>query len=202
MDSPARAPDPMDHDGVMDWDEMYSEHDQVWSGRPNPALKVEVQGMAPSTVLDVGCGEGADAVWLAKKGWTVTALDVSQVALTRAARAVEHSDADVTWVKGPLQEFSGGPFGLVVAMYPALPVEGSVEALLRCVQPAGTLLVVGHAHVDPGHGHREEFLRVDQIATALDDQWVIEADDQRPRIDPPPGAEHVFDIVLRARRKA
>src|SRR5690349_24226678 len=63
------------------WDERYRSADRIWSGNPNPHLVTTVTGLPPGTALDVGCGEGADAVWLAEQGWQVTALDVSAVAL-------------------------------------------------------------------------------------------------------------------------
>ena len=65
------------------WDARYAESDRIWSGRPNPRLVEHVTGVPAGTALDVGAGEGADAVWLAQRGWQVTALDVSEVALER-----------------------------------------------------------------------------------------------------------------------
>ena len=63
------------------WDERYGADDRVWSGHPNPQLVDRVAALTPGRALDVGCGEGADAVWLARQGWQVTALDVSAVGL-------------------------------------------------------------------------------------------------------------------------
>ncbi|MDQ6848845.1 MAG: class I SAM-dependent methyltransferase [Actinomycetota bacterium] len=80
------------------WDQRYAEMPQVWSGRPNAALVAEVTALPPGRPLDVGCGEGADAVWLAGQGWEVTALDVSQVALKRAALHAEQAGAQVQWM--------------------------------------------------------------------------------------------------------
>src|SRR6478672_469198 len=60
-----------------EWDRRYNDQEQLWSGRPNGALVAEVAGLTPGRVLDVGCGEGADAIWLASRGWDVTALEVS-----------------------------------------------------------------------------------------------------------------------------
>ncbi|GAA5144654.1 class I SAM-dependent methyltransferase [Pseudonocardia eucalypti] len=71
------------------WDERYGQREQLWSGEPNGPLVVEVSGLAPGRALDVGCGEGGDAIWLARRGWRVTAMDISQVALDRAAEAAK-----------------------------------------------------------------------------------------------------------------
>ena len=69
-----------------DWDATYLGREAVWSGEPNPQLVAEVADMPLGRALDLGCGEGADAVWLAARGWKVTAIDISQVALNRARR--------------------------------------------------------------------------------------------------------------------
>src|ERR1700736_5569336 len=97
--------------------------EQVWSGQPNDALVSETTGLQPGQALDVGCGEGADAVWLAEHGWDVTALDVSQVALKRAAHHAEQVRVPVRWVHAGLVEASLtlGTFDLVSTQYPALP---------------------------------------------------------------------------------
>jgi SAM-dependent methyltransferase len=71
------------------WDARYGESERVWSGNPNLRLVEQVTGLAPGDALDVGAGEGADAVWLARAGWNVTALDVSEVAL---AKVVAHAE--------------------------------------------------------------------------------------------------------------
>lgn len=154
------------------WDEKYSEADRVWSGEPNGALVDEVADMVPGRVLDVGCGEGADAVWLALRGWEVTALDVSSVALARAERAAATAGATVRWLHAGLldAELPVDGFDLVVALYPALLKTADHEAegaLLAAVAPGGTLVFVHHDVFgtppagstvpplagDPGHGH-------------------------------------------------
>src|SRR3954471_21898208 len=83
---------------AAEWDERYTGSPQIWSGNPNGALVAEVAALAPGRALDVGCGEGADAVWLATRGWRVTALDVSEVALDRAAQHARAAGVAVAWL--------------------------------------------------------------------------------------------------------
>ena len=132
------------------WDERYSDADRVWSGEPNGALVSEVAAMTPGSVLDVGCGEGADAVWLARQGWDVTALDVSGVALDRGRRAAAEAGVDVRWLLSGLlgADLPEAGFDLVSAQYPAIlrsPHHDAERALLSSVAPGGTLLFVHHS---------------------------------------------------------
>ena len=131
------------------WDAMYGEADRVWSGEPNGALVAEAEGLPPGAALDVGCGEGADAVWLALQGWEVTALDVSGVALARAEAAAVEAGVTVRWLHAGLLDAAlpTAGFDLVVALYPVLlrsPDHEAERALLNAVGPLGTLVFVHH----------------------------------------------------------
>src|SRR4051812_10422059 len=93
---------------AAEWDARYRERDEaVWSGRPNGRLVADVAGLQPGRALDVGCGEGADAVWLAQRGWAVTAIDISDVAIGRARQAAERAGVTVEWICG---DALGTPF--------------------------------------------------------------------------------------------
>ncbi|WP_330263879.1 class I SAM-dependent methyltransferase [Streptomyces griseorubiginosus] len=195
-----------------EWDNRYADRPQLWSGRPNGALVAEVAGLTPGRVLDVGCGEGADAVWLARGGWDVTALEVSGVALERAAGHARDAGVTVRWIHAELTEAQlvPGSFDLVSAQYPALlrtPDAAAERALLAAVAPGGVLLVVHHAGMDTQHPHDSEFDPADyvwpaMVAALFDDDWEVEVDEQRPRPAPEggAGAHHADDVVLRARR--
>ncbi len=197
--------------GPAEWDERYASAEQVWSGRPNGALVAEVAGLRPGRALDVGCGEGADVVWLAQQGWDVTGLDVSQVALDRAAMHARQAGASVRWVHADLvqAQLPAGAFDLVSAQYPALlrtPGDDAQRALLAAVAPGGTLLVVHHADIDPEEAKARGFDPADyvgpaDVAALLDDGWRVEVDEKRSRdITGGAGAHHTHDLVLRARR--
>lgn len=195
------------------WDRRYAEHEQMWSGRPNGALVAEVSGLVPGRVLDVGCGEGADAIWLAGRGWDVTALEVSGLALARAERHAREAGVTVRWVHAGLESaaLTPGSFDLVAALYPALlrtPDATAERALLAAVAPGGLLLLVHHAGMDTHPPHDSEFDPADyvwpaMVAALLDEGWAVEVDEQRPREAPGSGVgnHHVDDIVLRARRR-
>lgn len=198
-------------DDAREWDRFYDEGEvQTWSGRPNDTLVAEVADLAPGTALDIGCGEGADAIWLARRGWRVTAIDPSRVALDRAATAAEAAGVEVTWVHGGLLGMPGGTgvHDLVSAQYPVLrrtPDEAAIAVLLAAVAPGGTLLVVHH-DLDRSHASEHGFDPADHVmpadvAALLDDTWVIEAHEARARSDRMNGDRgHTRDLVLRARR--
>lgn len=202
-------------DAVRDeWDRRYGEREKLWSGQPNGALVAEVADLPPGRVLDVGCGEGADAIWLARRGWDVTAVEVSGVALERATAHARDAGVRVRWVHAGLVEAGFPPrsFDLVSAQYPALlrtPGQTAEHALLDAVAPGGILLLVHHAGMDTHVPHEggpdpADYVWPPMVTALLDDDWVVEVDEQRPRAAAPDsgaGAHHRDDVVLRARRR-
>jgi SAM-dependent methyltransferase len=193
------------------WDELYGSREQLFSGNPNGVLITEVAELAPGRALDVGCGEGGDALWLARRGWRVTAVDISQVALDRAAVAGADVAGRVAWTRGDLTSATlpAGSFDLVSAQYFPLPRQAdhaALRTLLASVAPGGTLLIAGHdlADLPPEHGHGADpadFYQPGEIAELLEADWMVLVDETRPRTAPAPeGTQHVNDTVLRARR--
>jgi SAM-dependent methyltransferase len=151
---------------------------------------------ASRRALDVGCGEGADAIWLARSGWTVTAIDISEVAVTRAREAAEQAGAAVEWVRGDALQtpFPAGSFDLVLMQYLALP-KAAVRALPGTVRPSGLLFAVYHDLTDEHREHLKsqctdpaDYVNVnaDDLARLLGDAFTIELHAVQPRIDPPP----------------
>jgi SAM-dependent methyltransferase len=184
----------------------------MWSGRPNGRFVAEVAELTPGRALDVGCGEGADAIWLATRGWDVTAVDISEVAIGRARESAAHLGLTVDWQVGDVLVTAPPPesFDLVSIQYPALPKaagEPAVRHLLRSVRSGGLLLAVYHDLDDEHRAHMKErgvdvddYVGADDLARLLGDEFVIEVHAVLPRVDPPPDTPHVADLVLRARR--
>lgn len=203
------------------WDDRYQtagESGRLWSGQPNAQLVAQAADLAPGEALEAGCGEGADAIWLARQGWTVTAVDVSAVALERAAgyaaAAGDEVARRITWQREDLLSWVPEPerFDLVSAQYMHLPtseLEAWHRRLAAAVRPGGTLLVVGH-HPDDLHanvgrvGTADRFWSAEAIAASLDPGcWEVVTADAPGRsatdLDGQPVT--VRDTVLRAARR-
>ncbi len=199
---------------AAEWDARYREReDAMWSGRPNGRLVAEIADLTPGRALDVGCGEGADAIWLARRGWTVIAISISDVALGRARKAAELAGAAVEWVCGDALQtpFPARSFDLVSLQYPALPKaagEAAVQRLLDAVRAGGLLLAVYHDLDDDHREHMKsrgvdppDYFGADDLGRLLADDFTVELHAVGPRIDPPPATPHIADLVLRAGRR-
>lgn len=199
------------------WDERYSSAGQLWSGQPNAQLVAQVEDLTPGEALDAGCGEGADVIWLASRGWTVTGVDVSPVALERAAGHAaargEQVAGRITWRREDLLTWAPEPerFDLVTAAYMHLPGDASgsfQRRLAAAVRPGGTLLMITH-HPDDLHtkvarpGDLRTFPSAEELAAALDPgAWkiVVATSFPRPATDVDGQPATVRDVVLRAAR--
>ena len=199
------------------WDQRYGERDALWSGHPNPQLVAEAAELAPGRALDAGCGEGADAIWLAEHGWRVTAVDVSAVALGRGAAHAERLGADVagriTWQQADLLAWSPelGHYDLVTAQFMQIPTKLRSAFFTRLadgVAEGGILLIVGHSPADMTSGVRRPqfpdlYFTAGQVADGLDTaKWSVLVSEARPRQaqDQDGNPATVHDEVLAARR--
>ena len=196
------------------WEQHYSAKSQVWSGRVNAQLAAIVIGLDSGRALDLGCGEGADAIWLAEHGWTVVAVDVSTTALSRAhaaaesrgmAERIDFQQHDLT------VGLPDGLFDLVSAQFLHSTVEMDRIALLRraadVVAPGGTFLIVDHAAAPPWASklHHHEFPTAAAVLSglALDDgQWqrVHVGSVERSVLGPDGQDATLVDNVIRLRR--
>jgi SAM-dependent methyltransferase len=199
------------------WDQRYRSSSTLWSGQANPQLVTETSDLSPGSALDVGCGEGADAIWLAERGWRVTAVDVSTVALERGAAHAHDVSAEVaqriTWLRADLVEWvpPAASYDLVSAQFMHLPrIQREVlhGRLARSVAPGGTLLVVGHHPSDletavPRPSVPGLLFTSSEVAESLvKDQWLIAVDEARARqtLDSEGHATTIHDAVFKAQR--
>ena len=140
------------------WNERYAGRDPIWSGKVNQRLAEQTEDLPPGAALDIGCGEGGDAVWLARRGWTVTAVDVSDVVIDKARAHAEQTlpaevAARITWHPADVRTWQppADSFDLVSMQYIHLtePLLGDVQArLASSVRPGGVLLIVNHDPLD------------------------------------------------------
>ena len=195
------------------WSEVLREHgDQVAQRPPNTHLIAGAANLRTGLALDAGCGHGAETLWLAARGWHVTAVDFSSAALTRARSNAESMGVDVAaridWVEGDLSTWTPQPehYDLAFSLY--VHVAGSVEAMVQRlatgVAPGGTLFLVGHRPIDPATGAEtaaagQVQVSVDTAVAALDPgRWNVVIAEDRPRVIAGSGV----DAVICARRRS
>jgi SAM-dependent methyltransferase len=196
------------------WDARYRESDQIFSGNPNTVLVREVDGMEPGRALDLGCGEGADAIWLARRGWHVTAVDISEVALERAARHAADVAERIDWQRHDLgTSFPEGSFDLVSAHFLHSPGDMPRERILRtaagAVAEGGVLLIVGHAgfppweHDPPPGVHLPTPQEVLEDLDLPDGEWEVQVCEEHERVQTGPDGRPATrtDNTLRIRRR-
>lgn len=202
------------------WDDRYSDQGRLRHGHghghgagPNPHLVAETDGLPPGTALDAGCGEGAEAHWLATQGWQVTAVDIAEAALRRAhARTPAEAAGRIEWRQADLAEWTPpeAGFDLVTTHYVHTPAAPGLllARLASAVAPGGTLLFVGHHPADPHRHHVEATaaasLTAGQAAAVLDPaRWEVTVAETRTRtVERSDGrARTLHDTVLRATRR-
>lgn len=216
---------PTDTDSAAFWERHYARLDAAWGTKPNPvvaevvaALTAEARGAsgAPGTALDLGCGHGGDALWLAARGWDVTAVDVAPTALDRVAeqaRAAGVADRVHPVAHDLARTFPAGTFDLVGAVYFHTPLDIPRDAVLRraagAVAPHGLLLVVEHASLAPWSWRSEDEVRFptaeETLASLrLGDGWQVERCEapHRTATGPQGQTATVTDNVIALRRNA
>lgn len=214
LESAAR---PLAH--AADWESRYS-GDLQWSGNPNGSIVAEVAALTPGTALDIGAGEGGDALWLAEQGWQVTASDISAHALDRVKAEAQRRSTSVETLQADANAadpFAGARYDLVTAAYASIPRTPDARGLanfLDAVAPGGQLLIVNHdvadmreilSTEDPQSTRpfdHEAFVATEDFVAALSasPEWEIEVNERRERPAGAISAHHVHDVVLRARR--
>jgi SAM-dependent methyltransferase len=192
------------------WDERYAGSELIWTAEPNRFVVEELADLPPGRALDLGTGEGRNAIWLAERGWRVTAVDFSAVGLAKAARLAASRDATVDWVEADVREYQPAPaaYDLVLAAYLHLP-EAEWAQVLRggsaALAPGGTLLVVGHDrdNITRGHGGPQDagiLHTAESVAAALPGLKIRRAEQARRPVQTDQGERVAIDTVVRAER--
>jgi SAM-dependent methyltransferase len=194
------------------WDRRYADRELVWTSQPNRFLVAEAATLAPGRALDVGCGEGRNAVWLAERGWEVTGVDFSEVGLDKARGLAQARGVQGRWVPANLLEYTPEPraFELVLVFYLQVPAEDRrtiVRTVAEAVAPGGLFLLVAHdsSNLEHGHGGPQNpavLYTAADVAGDLDGSGLeIEraVTVERP-VDTPDGERIALDALVRARR--
>ena len=193
-----------------DWNARYAAAELLWTAEPNRRFASEVEDLEPGRALDLACGEGRNAVWLAERGWRTTGVDFSDVALAKAERLAASRGVEVEWVLADVLEHEPerGAFELVAVLYLQLPHEQLAEVLhtsVGALAPGGTLVVLGHDTTNLTHGHggprdASVLFTPEDVVPQLE-RLVVERAEKVPRTVPlEDGEATAIDALVRARR--
>jgi SAM-dependent methyltransferase len=193
------------------WDRRYGGEELVWTAEPNRFLAAEVEDLAAGEALDVACGEGRNAVWLAQRGWQVTGVDFSRVGLDKAARLAEQRGVSVRWVLADLLDYvpPADAFDLVAILYLHIddaPMRRVLRHAAASLAPGGTLLVVGHdpTNIHDGYGGPQDpaiLMTPDEIVEALPGLDVERAERVRRPVEAAGDDVYAIDALVRAVRR-
>jgi SAM-dependent methyltransferase len=191
-----------------DWDKRYAAVENLWASKPNRFLVAEAETLAPGRALDLACGEGQNAIWLASLGWEVAGVDFSEVAIAKARARAEREGLEAEFLCADLLEYEPSPraFDLVLLLYFHLPpadLETVLSRAERALADRGTIVVVGHDRTnltDGVGGPRDPALLYtpNEIAAALPSLTVEKA--ERVLRDVSGEERDAIDSLVRARR--
>src|SRR5579875_499379 len=198
---------------VMDraeWDARYAGEELLWRAEPNQFLVEEVAELPPGRALDVACGEGRNAIWLAEHGWNATGVDFSEVALAKARRLADQRAVTVDWINADLLQWTpvAGAFDLVIVFYLQLPAAQRRQVYRRMatgVAPGGTMLVVGHDLDNLAHGYggprdASVLFSPQDVAEDLSSLRIVKAQQVRRAVQTDQGEAWAIDALVRATR--
>jgi SAM-dependent methyltransferase len=195
-----------------EWDRRYADRELVWTSQANRFLVAEVGGMAPGRAIDLACGEGRNALWLAERGWQVTGVDFSAVGVEKARTLAAARGVEAEWIVADLLDYQPVPegFDLVIVFYLQVPDVQRAAIVRRAagaVAPGGTFLLVAHdsANLDRGHGgpqdpavlYTAEDVNRDLNGSVL---HIERAERVERQVDTPDGPRIALDALVRASR--
>ena len=191
-----------------DWDKRYASVDNLWAVKPNRFLVAEVTDLQPGRALDLACGEGQNAIWLATLGWDVTGVDFSEVAIAKARARAEREGVRVAFACADLLGYEAAPgaFDLVLLLYLHIPASGRRQVLAKAsaaLAPGGTFVLVGHdlTNLTDGVGGPSDpglLSTPDEIAGELPGLEIVKA--ERVLRDVRGEERDAIDALVRARR--
>lgn len=196
------------------WNRRYTGSELLWTAEPNRFLVAEAAELPPGRALDLACGEGRNAVWLAERGWRVTGVDFSEVALEKARALADERGVEADWVLADLLEHrpEPGAFDLVILFYLQVPVgqrRATVRAAAGAVSTDGTFLLVAHDRSNLEHGHGGPqvpavLYAAEDVVADLDGSGLrVERAERVERpVQTPEGERVAFDALVRAVRPA
>ena len=196
------------------WDRRYTEREFVWTVEPNRFLVHEAEGLQPGRALDLACGEGRNAVWLAEHGWQVTGVDFAALGLDKARRLASALGVEGEWIVADLLEYRPEPrsFDLVLVLYLQLPASERTPVLrdaANAVADGGTFLVVAHdsSNLENGYGgpqHAEVLYTAEEVVADLDGSGLLieRAERVERTVETPDGVQIALDALVRASRSA
>lgn len=193
-----------------EWDRKYAARDPLWTAEPNQFAVRELSDLSPGRALDVAAGQGRNAVWLAARGWKVTAVDFSETGLAAARRLAADRGVEVEWIGADLREYAPQPdsFELVLIAYLHLAhadLAGVLRRARAALAPGGTILVIGHdlANLADGTGgpqHPAVLYTPQMITAELDGLQITRAQRVRRLVETDEGPRQAIDTLVRAVR--
>jgi SAM-dependent methyltransferase len=191
-----------------DWDKRYASTENLWAVKPNRFLVGEVEGLEPGRALDLACGEGQNAIWLAPLGWDVVGVDYSVVAIAKARARAERDGVRVDFTCADLLAYEpeADAFDLVMVLYLHIPADGRRTVLANAaaaLAPGGTFVLVGHdlLNLTDGVGGPSDpdlLSTPDEIASELPSLEIEKA--ERVLRDVHGEERDAIDVLVRARR--
>jgi SAM-dependent methyltransferase len=188
------------------WDERYRQAPKLWGAAPNRFVAEQLGDRTPGRALDLGCGNGRNALWLARTGWRVTGVDFSGVALTAGEEQARAEGLEIEWVAGDATEYAPEPgtFDAVVVAYLQLASEQlgkALRAAASAVAPGGRLVVVGHdvTNIDEGVGGPQDpavLYTPDAVAAELGALRVLRAEQVTRVVEGADGRRAIDTLVV------
>lgn len=194
------------------WDRRYASGELLWSTHASNFLEQAVLGLESGRALDLACGQGRNAVWLAERGWQVTGVDFSSVGIEQARQLAAAQEIEVEWIEADLLDFTPEPqgFDLVLMFYLQVPQEERrriIRAAASAVRPRGSLLLVGHDADNLEHGHGgpqnpDVLYSAQDIAADLEGSGLTiqRAERVERRVRTPEGERTALDALVQAQR--